>query len=268
MSHQLFPLTYAPKATPTARPLYSLYSRSNLAASLPLRPAERKRSGVSPIASSNTYQLLALSGGGVRGIFQARFLQRLEEALNAPLRSRFSGVAATSTGAIVGLCIAAGIPARNVFDLYQDNASKIFKKKALSPFRSGGRYSTKLLEDLLKRQFGDRRIGDIPIDVFIAASTADTYQGQIFTKADTSLRLVDVALASAAAPTFFSGAASWRRPTSLSGWWLVGQQSKPRRDPRRNRCRYCTPRNSPLVDRLWTHAERQHLWRACTIENN
>jgi patatin-like phospholipase/acyl hydrolase len=172
-------------------------------ANLPLRLAERKQSDVSARESASTYHLLSLSGGGVRGIFQARFLQRLEEALNTPLRNHFSGVAATSTGAIVGLSIAAGIPAKNVFDLYQDNAPKIFRKKALSPLRSGGRYSTKLLEELLKKQFGDRRVGDLPIDIFIAASTADTYQGQIFTKADISLRLVDVALASAAAPTFF-----------------------------------------------------------------
>jgi hypothetical protein len=168
-----------------------------------LRLTEGKRAGVNPRESSSTYHLLSLSGGGVRGIFQARFLQRLEESLNTPLRNHFSGVAATSTGAIVGLSVAAGIPARNVLDLYQDHASKIFRKKALSPLRSGGRYSTKLLEELLKRQLGDRRIGDLPIDLFIAASTADTYQGQIFTKADANLRLVDVALASAAAPTFF-----------------------------------------------------------------
>ena len=53
------------------------------------------------------------------------------------------------------------------------------------------------------KQFGDRRIGDLSTDIFIAASTADTYQGRLFTIADTSLRLVDVALASAAAPTYF-----------------------------------------------------------------
>lgn len=194
---------YVPDYEPPAEPPCSLYSRSILKADLPLGLVDREQVAMGEREPSNTYRLLSLSGGGVRGIFQARFLQRLEEALNSPLRTHFSGIAATSTGAIVGLSVASGIPARNIFDLYQDHASEIFRKKALSPLRSGGRYSTRTLETLLKRQLGDRRIGDLPVDLFVAASTADTYQGQIFTKADANLRLVDVALASAAAPTFF-----------------------------------------------------------------
>lgn len=188
--------------TPTMVPS-SLYSRTILTADLPLGLVDKEQVAMNARKSSNTYHLLSLSGGGVRGIFQARFLQRLEEALNTPLRNHFSGIAATSTGAIVGLSIASGIPAKNIFDLYQDHASEIFRKKAPSPLRSGGRYSTRVLEALLKKQLGDRRIGDLPLDLFVAASTADTYQGQIFTKANANLRLVDVALASAAAPTFF-----------------------------------------------------------------
>ena len=153
--------------------------------------------------ATSTYHLLALSGGGVRGVFQAPSCNEWRNPLGTPLRDHFSGVAATSTGALVGLAAAAGIPAKNIFDLYEENSSKIFRKKSLAPFRAGGRYPPELLEKLLVKQFGDRRIGDLSTDIFIAASTADTYQGRLFTIADTSLRLVDVALASAAAPTYF-----------------------------------------------------------------
>jgi uncharacterized protein len=182
-----------------------LYSGSAQAMILLFGNEERERGYVSASSAKNTYHLLALSGGGVRGIFQARFLQRMEESLGVPVRNNFSGIAATSTGAIVGLALAAGIPARNIFKLYEENSSRIFQRKMFSSLRSGGRYSTQLLEKLLVKEFGDRRIGDLDIDVFIAASTADTYQGRLFTRADSRLRLVDVILASAAAPTYFPG---------------------------------------------------------------
>lgn len=183
-------------------PLYSGFAQ---AMTLLFGNEERQRGYVSAPSAKSTYHLLALSGGGVRGIFQARFFQRMEDSLGVPVRNHFSGIAATSTGAIVGLALAAGIPARNIFQLYEENSSKIFQKKLFSPLRSGGRYSTQLLEKLLVKQFGDRRIGDLDIDVFIAASTADTYQGRLFTRTDRGLRLVDVILASAAAPTYFPG---------------------------------------------------------------
>lgn len=153
--------------------------------------------------SGGTYRLLALSGGGVRGVFQARFLQRLEETLSVPLRSKFSGIAATSTGALVGLAIASGIPAGNIFQLYRNHSASIFHKKALSSLRTGGRYPVTALEKVLLDEFGDRRISDLTIDVFVTASTADTYQGRLFTRDDSRLRVTDVALASAAAPTYF-----------------------------------------------------------------
>jgi predicted acylesterase/phospholipase RssA len=152
---------------------------------------------------SDTYKLLALAGGGVRGVFQARFLQRMEESLAAPLHTKFSAIAATSTGAIVGLAIAAGLPAAVIFNLYQEELSKIFRAKLAAPIRPGGRYRVEPLESVLAKHFGDRRLGDLEVDVFISASTADTYQGKIFTRAERNARLVDVALASAAAPTYF-----------------------------------------------------------------
>jgi hypothetical protein len=127
----------------------------------------------------------------------------MEESLGGQLRDRFSGIAATSTGALVGLAIAAGIPASNIFRLYKDHSSRIFQKRVLSPLRAGGRYSAAVLEEVLLEEFGDRRVGDLPIDIFVAASVADIYQGRLFTKADSSLRLADISLASAAAPTYF-----------------------------------------------------------------
>ena len=149
------------------------------------------------------YRLLSLSGGGVRGVFQARYLARLEEQLDNPLRRSFDGIAATSTGAIVGLGIAAGIPSARLVDLYRNHSEQIFRPKPFAAIRRGPRYSAQKLEDQLKAEFGNKRISDLQCDVFIAASVADTYEGRVFTRFDREVSLVDAALASAGAPTYF-----------------------------------------------------------------
>lgn len=171
-------------------------------------PTELETEVPEPVKPSpdSGYRLLALSGGGVRGVFQARFLEQLERKRNNPAKSLFSGVAATSTGSIVGLALAAGIPARNIVELYRSKAGNIFQKRSGSLLRTGGRYPQAPLRDALDHEFGDTRLGDLQMETYIMASTMDTYQGRVFSSVDEEdkhLRVVDVALASSAAPTFF-----------------------------------------------------------------
>lgn len=148
-------------------------------------------------------RLLSLSGGGVRGIFQARFLQRLEDRLGSPLAHHFDAIAATSTGSIVGLAIAAGIPARRIVDLYRNHSAEIFKARTFAALRRGPRYDVRRLRALLEEEFGNKQLGNLSMQVFITASVIDTHEGRLFTVKDGNARLVDVALASAGAPTYF-----------------------------------------------------------------
>jgi len=148
-------------------------------------------------------RLLSLSGGGARGIFQARFLQCLEERLGEPLAKHFDAVAATSTGAIVGLAIAAGIPASRVVQLYKEHSAEIFRARTMGALRKGPRYDVRRLELFLEREFGHRKISELSMQVFVTASVVDTHEGRVFTVKDGQARLVDVALASAGAPTYF-----------------------------------------------------------------
>ncbi|RBO84299.1 patatin-like phospholipase [Nocardia puris] len=139
----------------------------------------------------------------MRGVFQARFLQRFEEQTRQSAAQVFDGIAATSTGALVGLALASGKPASNIYSLYQDYAASIFKPRRFGLIRRGSRYRPDELIKQLEKQLGDKRVGDVDIDIFITSSIADNYEGRLFTKADRDARLVDVALASAAAPTYF-----------------------------------------------------------------
>lgn len=49
-----------------------------------------------------TFNILSLSGGGIKGVFQSTFLEFLEEEYKVPLSQIFDLVAGTSTGSIVG----------------------------------------------------------------------------------------------------------------------------------------------------------------------
>ena len=53
------------------------------------------------------YHILSLDGGGIRGIFSARVLERLEQAVPGFL-GQLNLLAGTSTGGIIALGLAAG----------------------------------------------------------------------------------------------------------------------------------------------------------------
>ena len=46
----------------------------------------------------DAFNILALDGGGIRGVYGAHVLARLEDTLGSPVRERFDLIAGTSTG--------------------------------------------------------------------------------------------------------------------------------------------------------------------------
>jgi patatin-like phospholipase/acyl hydrolase len=110
------------------------------------------------------YRVLSLSGGGVRGLFQACFLERLESDIGE-LREHFDLIAATSTGAFVGLGVAAGISAAEIASLYTEHAAAIFKERTAALLRKGPRYSAAPLRAVLEQHFGDRLLEVVRIPV-------------------------------------------------------------------------------------------------------
>ena len=73
-----------------------------------------------------TFHILALDGGGARGIYSARVLARIEETLVAPVRDCFDLIAGTSAGAISAGAAAIGIPMSEVVDLFETESARIF----------------------------------------------------------------------------------------------------------------------------------------------
>ena len=155
-----------------------------------------------------TFRILSLSGGGVRGIFQAAFLRELEKKAGVGLSDWFDLVAGTSTGSIVGMSIALGLSMDRVLQLYRDKARSIFQSRFLGSVRRGTRYPQEPLRESLKEVFGDKKLGDAR-PLIVTASGLDRFQHRVFSNireisdGDATLSAVEVVLASAAAPTYF-----------------------------------------------------------------
>jgi len=75
--------------------------------------------------------LLALDGGGIRGILTIQLLKALEEQAGAPCYRIFDLVAGTSTGGIIAGLIASGRTALEIEALYEKLVSKVFLRRDL-----------------------------------------------------------------------------------------------------------------------------------------
>lgn len=149
-------------------------------------------------------RILSLSGGGVRGILQSAYLEKLEADIGGPLHKHFELISGTSTGGIVALAIAAGLSPREITGLYRQHGAQIFSPRLGGGVRRGARYRQKPLADALRNQFGNKRMGDLAAEVIITSSSLELLSGRVFSRSDdTRLSLVDVALATSAAPTYF-----------------------------------------------------------------
>ncbi|KAL1128876.1 hypothetical protein AAG570_013410 [Ranatra chinensis] len=99
-------------------------------------------------------RLLCLDGGGIRGLVLVMLLLHLEEAAGKPITYCFDWFAATSTGAILALAIAAGKSLKECLCLYFRMKDQTFC--GLRP------YSSEPLETMLKETLGtDTTMADI-----------------------------------------------------------------------------------------------------------
>ncbi len=106
---------------------------------------------------------IAIDGGGMRGVIVTRALMMLEEALSLPVQHIFRLTAGTSTGSIIAVGIAAGLTARQMYQLYVDLGPVIFKRNWRSRLwpLTRYRYSNQPLLNALERVLGGYSMGDL-----------------------------------------------------------------------------------------------------------
>ena len=163
-------------------------------------------------ALSNQFQILALSGGGFRGLYTAKILADIEDEINEPIARRFDLIAGTSIGGILALAIGMEIPASRIVDLFVKHGEDIFRRRqsCLGFWRAP--YSLRPLQNLLSADdlFGEHKLGHCKHPVIIPAINYSTGKPVIFKtphhpdfKRDHLHRAVDVSLATSAAPAYF-----------------------------------------------------------------
>lgn len=167
-------------------------------------------------------RILCIDGGGIMGTLPASFLASLEEDLDRPIGEHFDLIAGTSTGGILAIGLAMGIPARDLLDLYVRRGPHIFGRSGgalvnfagdalrrirhfFAPKHDAERLRTELLAVL-----GDRCIGDARTRLVIPAWDADHRGVYIFKtahhprlKTDYKRLAIDAAMATAAAPSYY-----------------------------------------------------------------
>ncbi len=81
------------------------------------------------------FKILSIDGGGIRGVFPAMLLANYEAELKAKgvekwqVYQNFDLICGTSTGGIMAIALALGIPAKEIYELYLNNADTIFGNK-------------------------------------------------------------------------------------------------------------------------------------------
>jgi predicted acylesterase/phospholipase RssA len=167
------------------------------------------------------YRILSLDGGGIKGLFTATMLDRLQRAC-PKLLDRVDLIAGTSTGGIIALSLADGKTPSEIASLYRDRAGKIFHDSFLDDVKDlgkalGAEYSSGELERELTEQFGDRTLGQLGKRVLVPTFDLDApatrrrpraWKPKFFhnfpgSDSDRAERVVDVALRTSAAPTYF-----------------------------------------------------------------
>lgn len=180
-----------------------------------------------------SFRVLSLDGGGMRGIYTAAFLARLTDQFSRirgevalDLGKGFDLITGTSTGAIVGCALAIGRPMTEIVSLYREHGPRIFphriagKMSAVYRATQGSRYvraGDKALRDALESVLGDTTMRDVyrerGISLSIPAVLMSEHRAWVFKKTpcsgarDDNYTLVDVCMASSAAPIYRSLAA-------------------------------------------------------------
>ncbi len=164
-------------------------------------------------SASDPFQVLSLDGGGVRGIFEAALLASLEIDLGVSVVDCFDLVVGTSTGGILALGLGAGISPAQILDFYVEHQARIFANPM--QWRSirrlwRAKYPSIRLERPLREIFGDRLLGESNVPLVIptynigvnAVCLLKTPHHERLRR-DHRMPMWEVAMATAAAPTFF-----------------------------------------------------------------
>jgi patatin-like phospholipase/acyl hydrolase len=162
---------------------------------------------------ANRFQILSLDGGGYRGIFSAAVLAAIEEDFGLNVVELFDLIVGTSTGGIIALGLGAGMRPKQIVDFYAEWGPKIFHRGF--PLRRAwkSKYSNMTLRQALTAVLGDKQMQDSIVPLVVPSYDLTRDEVYMFKtphhprlRRDRRAPMVEVAMATSAAPTYFPGA--------------------------------------------------------------
>lgn len=164
------------------------------------------------------FQILALDGGGAKALFTAHVLARLEQDLAVSINDSFDLIAGTSAGGIVALGLGAGLTPSEIVGHYQQLVGTVFPAARRRPWRRPRQliapiYDGGALRMALTKVLGERLLGDSTKRLVIPAWDVQRGAVHIFKTPhhtrlarDWRISMVDIAMATSAAPLYFPAA--------------------------------------------------------------
>lgn len=138
------------------------------------------------------FRVLCLDGGGMRGVYQATYLDTFAKRIRItsgheidPGRA-FHLLVGTSTGGIVACALAAGVPLNKVLTLYQANGAKIFPRQRLR--------AIPVLGDLTRALFSGLKSGNANLHTLLSDAFGTLTMGEVYERRGIALAITSVDL--------------------------------------------------------------------------
>jgi hypothetical protein len=157
-------------------------------------------------------RILAIDGGGIRGIIPAIVLAELERRAGQPAHALFDLVAGTSTGGIIACALTRPEPrpAAELVDLYRTEGPRIFSRSLARRVTSAEgyldeRYDDEALGAALARYLGDTPLRDARTRVVVTTYDLHAREPFLFRswRSGPDVPMAVAARATSAAPTYF-----------------------------------------------------------------
>ena len=158
-------------------------------------------------------KILAIDGGGIRGMIPALVLAELETRSGRRIGELFDLVAGTSTGGILACALARPDPrpAAELVDLYRTEGPKIFSRTHAREIFSGlglldEKYDERALEAAIRDYLDDERLGQAVVKLLLTSYDLESRTPKFFKSwrdEDGDVPMWQAARATSAAPTYF-----------------------------------------------------------------
>lgn len=169
-----------------------------------------------PYTTVQTARILVLDGGGVRGLMELAFLEKLEQATGLKTAQLFHMVGGTSAGGKIAALLSVIDPVTGEARYSASQLKHIFLKKYDDMFSLklktmfgffGEKYKTTPIKKMIESLIGDQSYGETVIPTFAIAydltAMSDDCLKVFSSHEDTHILMKDVILATTAAPTYF-----------------------------------------------------------------